>query len=387
MENILPKYVRPLKSGDKPTVDVDFWDKAIDAFDENQYKKAVIATINYINPTLLKDKNMEEDIEIVHMQGSAEIYLKVTKDTFSIKAPFLKITDKTNKVALLRKVSEINFSPLTLAQITLNNTELWFEYEMPITVCQPNKVYDLLREVCVYSDDFDDMFIEDYKASFYKEPNHSPLSDSEKEQVWTQINDIFEDYKNYSQFFKDKQWDDYEWDITIISLLKIANMPYMNGILRSDLQEYINNLSNGSLDFQLRMDKGTNFIKKLVDKSREEIMSNVYHADQFISLRWRSSEQIVKDWAKNRLEVVQKYENNNDNLALSYYLQFNFLKLIYSYNLEKNYIDVIDTILENVTGLDLNSATPKLVEVFHALRNGTIDSKKNKKGFFSKLFN
>ncbi len=389
MENVLPKYKRPLKGINEPTVSVDFWDEAIDAFDEKEFRKAAIATVNYMNPNLLKDIDADKDIEIIQMQGSAEIHLKITKEVFSVKAPFLKITSETNKIALLRKVAEANFSPLTLAQINLHNDELWFEYEMPISVCQPNKIYDLLRQVCVYADDYDDMFIENYKASFYKEPKYILLTDTEKEQVWSQINDILEDYKNYSQFFKDKRWDDYEWDITVISLLKISNMPYIHGVLRTDLQEYISNLFNGNLDFKFRQDKGTNFMKELCAKSKEEIMSNAYHADAFISLRWRSSEQIIKDWATGRLEMVQKYEKDDSNFSLSYYLQFQLLKLIYDYNLEENYTNAINNVLEEVSGLEPSVAAPKLAKVFHALHEGEINllGKKKKKGFLSSLFN
>lgn len=388
MENVLPKYKRPIVDDNEPKVDVGYWDTAIDAFDEKKFRESVIAVINYINPNLLKDTDTLKDIEIIQMQGSAEVHVKITSDKFSVRAPFLKLNDSTNRVALLRKVAEVNFSPMTLAQINLHVDELWFDYDMPLSLCQPNKIYDLLREVCVYADDYDDQFIENYKAAFYKEPKNIELTETETEQVWGQINDVLEDYKNYSAFFKEKRWDDYEWDITVISLLKLSNMPYIHGKLRTDLQEYIGNLFNGNLDFKFRTEKGTNFMKSLLAKTKEELMSNAYHADQFISLRWRSSQQIVTDWANNRLEMVQKYEKDQSNFNLSYYLQFNFLKLIYDYNLEQNYKNVIDDVLEEVSGLEPSDAATKLVKVYHAIRKGEINNltKKKKKGFFSKLF-
>ena len=390
MENVLPKYVRPIKSIDDPVVNVDYWEEAVDAFDEKKFKKSVIAVINYLNPQLLKDKNTAHDIEIIQMQGSAEIQVKITDEIFSIKAPFLRITDQTNEVALLRKVAEVNFSPLRLAQIHQKNDELWFEYEMPIDLAQPNKVYDILRNVSIYADDYDDMFIEKYNATFYKKPKYIELTEKEKEQVWTQISDVLEDYKNYTQFFKEKRWDSFQWDNLVISMLKISNMPYVNGKLRSDLIEYINNLFNGNLDFNFRVDKGVNFMKKLTDMSKEEIMKNVYHAEQFISLRWRSSEEIISEKLKGNLEQVQKYEREESNFNLSYYLQFVLLKLIYDYTLEEKYKNAIEEVLENVSGLTPTEAAPKLTKVFYALQTGTInkqETKKEKKGFFSKLFN
>ncbi len=389
MENVLPKFIRPLINNTEPKVDVDYWNKAIDAFDEKKHREAAIATIKYINPSLLKDINTDTDFEIVQMQGSAEIHVKITDSAFSIKAPFLKIIDKTNIVALLRKVAEVNFSPLTLPQIHLKHKELWFEYQMPIELSQPNKVYDILREVCIYADDYDNLFIEYYNASFYKEPKVKQLSEEEKDKVWNHISFILNQYKKYSAFFKEKRWDDFEWDIIAISLLQISNMPYVQGKLRTDIQQYISTLFNGNIQFKVRKEKGTNFMKELLEKSKDEIMKDLYHAEQFISLRWRSSEQIIKDWAKNRLEMVQKYEKENNNFNLSYYLYFQFLKLIYDYNIEDKYLIALYNVLENVSGLEPTEAKPKLTKVFYQLLNGEINQSKKtkKKGFFSSLFN
>lgn len=393
MENVIPRYRRPIPSIGDPVIDVAHWDTAIDAYDEKEYRKSVFEVLNYINPSLLKDKDLSGDVEVIQMQGSAEIHVKITDKTLRIQAPFLKITSETNKVALLRRVGEVNFSPLGLASIVLRGEELWFEYEMSLVVCQPNKVYDLLHEVCVYADDYDDQFIDKYKATFYKEPTIKPLTEKEKEEVWSQISDVFEDYHNYTQFFIEKRWTNFQWDNLVISLLKLSNMPYIHGKLRSDLIEYIRNLFNGDLDFQFRVDKGVNFMKKLSAKPKEEIMKNAYHAEQFISLRWRSSPQIVTDRLKGNLEQVQKYEKEESYFNLSYYLQFTLLKLIYDFNLEESYKKAIEDVMEEVSSLEPDEAAPKLTKVYYQLYEANVteqevtEAPKKKKGFFSKLFN
>jgi len=390
MENVIPRYKRPIASNSDPINKVEYWNKAIDAFDEKKYKEATLDIINYMNTNILEGKDLTQDIEVVQKQGSAEIRVFITDEILKIEAPFLRLSSKTNKVALLRKIAEVNFSPLKLAQIQLENDELWFKYEMPIELAQPNKIYDVLRNIAVYADDYDDIFIEKYKAEFYQEPKHTVLTNEEREEIWKQIQIIFEDYTNYTQFFIDKRWEDYQWDNLVISLLKISNMPYVHGKLRSDLIEYIGNLFDGDIDFKFRVNKGINFMKKLLLKSKEEIMKDVYHAEQFISLRWRSSAQIISDRLKNNIERVQDYEKNENHFNLSYYLQFTLLKLIYDYNLEANYKDAIETVLEEISGLEPTEAAPKLASVFYALQEGSVnktEEKKEKKGFFSTLFN
>jgi len=390
MENVIPKYVRPIPSIGDPINKVSYWDQAIEDFDDKEYKKAALEVINYMNSSLLEGKDTSGAIEIIQMQGSAEIHVTISDTSFSVKAPFLKITSETNEVALLRKVAEVNFTPLKLAQIRLKENELWFEYEMPIELSQPNKVYDILRSVIIYADDYDDLFIEKYKASFYKEPQTKALTAEEKELVWKQITAVFEDYKNYAAFFKEKRWDDWVWDLIVISLLKISNMTYVHGKLRSDLIKNISMMFDGDINYNHRMDKGKNYMNTLMEMSQEDIMKNVYHAEQFVSLRWRSSPQIITDRLKNNLERVKDYEKEGSNFNLSYYLQYILLKLIYDYNLDEKYKDAIETVLEEVSGLEPDESAPKLAKVFHALQSGSINNQpevKKKKGFFSNLFN
>ena len=387
MKNVLPKFQRPIQGIDEPRIAFSSWDKAIDAYDNKDYRTALIETINYINPELLKNKDTTGDIALDRGQGSAEIQVRINETTFSVKATFLKVTANTNKVALYRKIAEVNFNPLTLSQIKLREDTFWFEYESPITLCQPYKVYDVLREICVYADDYDDEFVEKYKADFYKESNTQPLAGEEVEQVWQQINTILTDYKDYSAFFKEKRWNAFQWDLMVISLLKIVNMPYVHGTLRTKLQEYVHNLFNNQIDFQHRIDKGTNFMLKLCAKTKEDFMKDIYHADSFISLKWRSSVQILQDDAKNLENTVTKYVNDGDNFSLSYFLQYNFLYTLYNFNVEEVHKNAIYDVLEQVSGLEPQDAAPKLLKTYYSFLNGdTKTAASGKKGLFAKLF-
>jgi len=386
MKNVLPKFQRPIQGIDEPRTEVSHWDKAMDAYDAKNYRTALIETINYINPDLLSGKDTNGVIELVRGQGSAEIQVHISETTFSVKAPFLRATEATNKVALYRKIAEVNFNPLTLAQIHLKEDTLWFEFEAPITLCQPYKVYDVLREICVYADDYDDEFVEKYKADFYMETNTQPLAGEEVEHVWQQISTVLTDYKDYSAFFKEKRWDAFQWDIIVISLLKIVNMPYVHGTLRTKLQEYVYNLFNNQIEFQHRIDKGTNFMSQLCEKSKEDFMKDIYHADAFISLKWRSSVQILQDDAKNLEATVTKYVNDGDNFSLCYFLQYNFLYTLYNFNVEEVHKNAIYDVLEQVSGLEPQVAAPKLLKTYRMFLNGSTKVASGNKGLFAKLF-
>lgn len=389
MSHVLPRFSRPIKSKGSPRMDVSYWSKAMDAYDAKNYRQALLETINYINSDVLQNHSLNDDLQIVHGQGSAEICISISQDMFSVKAPFVKITENTNKVPLFRKVAEINFNPLTLAQIRRKQDVLWFEYETPIALCQPYKVYDVLREISVYSDDYDDEFIEKYQAEFFTTPKNTPLSEDEKDTVWQQIQEVLEDYEKYSKEFKEKRWNDYQWDITVLSLLKIVNMPCVHGTLRTKLEEYVSNLFNGQIDFNFRIDKGTNFMQKLLAKSKEEFLQDMYHAESLISLKWRSSTEVLQNHVKSMETYVERYVKENNQLMLCYYLQSAFLKMIYDYNMEEHHQNTIYDVLEKVSGKNLDEARPLLLSTYYAFLDGTVSSTsstKKGKGFFSKLF-
>lgn len=374
MENILPTYTPPLKSIDDPIVEVAEWDKAIDSYHEKEYKQSLIHTLNYLNPDILKDKALEGDIVTSQMQGSAEITLAITDKDVTIKAPFLRITEKTNKVALLRKIAEINFTPLDLTQIYLEGDQVGFQYKSPIELAQPNKMYNILREIAFRADEYDDNFIEKYKAAFISEPQIKALTDSEKEAAWNQIETIFSEHQSYMQFFTKRRWENYHWDILAISMLKISNMPYVNGTLRSELIDEVNRIFSSIFDFNNRVDHAKSFMKKLIARPKEEIMQQLYHAEQFSSMRWRSSPKIIQEHLEGYQEQVKRYQSNNDDMALAYFLQSLFLKMIYNYNLEKPYKKSIESVLTKVSGKTPEDATPQLMELYKAMLEDELDA-------------
>ena len=393
MKNTVPKYQRPLKSTNEPIVHVDSWYESIDAFDDKKYDESVRKLINYINPEVSKKiTSITGDFSFEYPQGSSTITFGVRNQMLFIEAPFVKITEKTNKVALLRRVAELNFNHLTIPQIHLLGDLLWFKFETPLHLCQPNKIYDALREICTTADDFDDEFIEKYEAESIQEPVISHLNDSEQEKAWEHIQNILSQYKNYMAFFEEKRWEGSQWDIIMISLFQLGNLPYMNGLLRTDLYEYISNINNGRIDFKLRLDKGKNFFKQLMEKSKEDIMKNIYHAQTFMSLKWRSSSKILQEVAVDYQDDIRKYKSSDDSFNIVYYLEYMYLRILYYYTLDENYRELLMSTLEKASDKTYEEGAKILLNTYEHLLNETFpkgvgSSQKSKgKGLFARLF-
>lgn len=169
MHSSIPKYTDPGTEGE-PKRNLELWEKAADDYEKKKYRDSLVATIKHVNSELLSDLDSQTDpLEVTIDHGSASVTLAIKDGRFSIRAPFLKIgTDHT--VPLMRRIAEVNFRPLTLPSIGLRDDILCFEYDTALELCHPHKIMDVLVEVCIFADRFDDEFIEKYGASFLKEP-------------------------------------------------------------------------------------------------------------------------------------------------------------------------------------------------------------------------
>jgi hypothetical protein len=375
MENILPQYERPFKTfGDLSHKWIEhYWYDAMEAYDKKEYKRALLLLLEYIDNKILDGIDTDKPFTITQMQGTAEIRLEIDDERLRIEIPFVQITPQTNETALLRKVAELNFSKLDLIQMVLEEDQLILRYEMPLELCQPYKVYDILYNGAFVADRYDDIFIDKFQAAFIHEPKLMLLSDEEHERALRQVHAILQEHTDYVTYFKEKQWNSYLWDIIAITLLKLGTMPYVNGKLKSDIEDALGELFDGNVHFDTRVDRGTNFIKKLLKKTPEEIGKNLYMSEYLIYPLWRSSKEIIKEAMEAHAQTVQKYENDNRHFALAYFLKGVFLKLIYNYNLEENYAAAIYTVLEECAGKEPKEAAPKLLKLYKEMSEGRLN--------------
>jgi hypothetical protein len=386
MYSKLTKYRKPINGINEPISNARYWDTAYDNFEVKKYKESLLGVLNYINPSLLENKDVKsEKIKISQQHGSALININIDNSGFEVNVPFLKING-ANTIPLLRKVVEINFSPLSLAEIILKDNALWFQYSTPLEMCQPNKIYDVLREICVYADKYDDEFIKKYKASFYHEPKVTHLTSDEQDAVWDHLMEISDEYKKHIGYFEEKRWLKLVWDIIVISLFNIANIPCVHGTLRSNTEENIFIMFNGDVEFEYRLDKGKKYLNNLFGNlNKEELFKDLYHVERFISLKYISSVNILQkvfEASKKRIDD----ELSSGHYATSFLLYVLFAKILFDYNLEDNHKQIICDTLAKAGGEETDKATEIMKDTFDKFLNGTADSAKPKKGFFAKLF-
>ena len=148
--------------------------------------------------------------------------------------PFLEFSD-THKIPLLRKIAEVNFSPLNLAQIKSKNNQLYFKYETPLHLCEPYKIYYVLEEICHNADNMDDELLDLFDVTLLHQPIIKRYDEEVLEKSWGKFQAILEEAFNYIQYFEEKRMEYFNWDIINITLKKIEYILAPNGKLRTCL--------------------------------------------------------------------------------------------------------------------------------------------------------
>jgi len=250
------------------------------------------------------------------------------------------------------------------------------------------KIYDVIREICISADNYDDEFIKKYQAEYYERPHINRLTNEHKEQAWNSFRTISDQYKKYVVIFEQNLWIGSIWDIMAISMLNIANMPYVHGTLRTELDEALAIHYDTDLNTDYRLDMGKSYLKRLFNETtREQFLENIYLADIFISVKTRSSVDILMSVFDMARENVIKEINDGNHLAAAYTMMLFFLRLIYDYNLEGKHQDVIYDTLEKAGGTDCKLAVPVLWKTYEGFLHGRIaGGPYATKGFFARLF-
>ena len=132
----------------KSNVNVDAWNTVLDKFDNKQYAEVVRGCINYVDSAIETKFANTDKTEYNIPHGSIIVQVKITENELVVNAPFLSL-EGSKQVPLLRQVAQLNFTPLALSRIDLEDDKLYFRCEVPLDACEPYKVYDIFREICI----------------------------------------------------------------------------------------------------------------------------------------------------------------------------------------------------------------------------------------------
>jgi hypothetical protein len=329
--DLSPIFDRTLLGRVNTQINPERWGEVMEAYEKGNYKYVIIGILHYVDGSLVSKRGNPEKTRFLIPHGSIVVRINLDDDNLTVSAPFLQVPE-TNNLPLLRRVTEINIRKLGLSEIVLKNNQLEFFFQCPLHLCHPEKMYDVLFEICKYADTYDDMFIEEFGAKWLHEPEIRRFSQQELDSAWQRYRYYLSEAALYYNWFESSR--DYEscTQILALALMKIDYYLAPQGFFKTNLEEQIGLLTDDKVPSRDRMHKGLAYLEQLKETPKEKLLENLYMAETFIPLKAHLAPEnlntILRAWANDAHNAFSA----GNMIHATLILQDLFLTLLYSYH-------------------------------------------------------
>lgn len=328
--DVAPVFDKQLSSVIQKQVDPEKWDRVGELFENKKYKETLYGILDYIDSDLPQCTGNVERTHFVIPHGSTILDLTISEDHFYVRAPFLTLPSAL-PVPLLRQIAQINIFPLNLTNIVLENDQLVFKFDCPLELCEPYKIYNVLREICTYADAYDEEFIKKFKAQRNHHPKITPLPQKHIDMAWEKMQSYVQETISYVDYFEKKRLVEVCVDLITIALMKIDYVISPQGLLRTDIEKTVSQLQDQEIPLMEKPRKGMERILALQNFDRVEFAQNLYDAEVFIPLKFNFTPEMIESYFQIFYEAAQKEMAGRDYVGSVLTIQTAFYNLFYHY--------------------------------------------------------
>lgn len=338
-----PQISTPIVQQSYNNTQPQLWEDVIRYWKKGEYKATIFHLLHFLG--IQVDDN-ESVYKIPH--GSIVIYLELQDELLKIYAPFLSVKDSL-QLPFFRQILQINHDPLKLNRIRLKDDQLLFYFESQYPLCDPYKIFDVLKEICIHADLYDDTFIRKFRAKRISEPEIFPLEEALQITCIDVFRKILSDTEETLQMLIKDRMHEFIWDNFALMLLKIDFILAPNGHLKSDIERGIVELHSN-----LELSEKVNIAKKILQNfnnlSDQQIKEDLYRIKTFVPLK----ELITHESFKNQLQQIflqiQRENQKGEYLAAYFTTVYQLLFIAYKFDLDEKCLNVLSEILNIASG-------------------------------------
>lgn len=361
MENCI-SFTKTVATVFKKFSDPKEWEKAKKLFEEGNFVDSFYATLNYIDEELITKYGNAEKTEFTFPQGSAIVIVKLEDNQVKISAPFIKIPEK-KFLPIFRKCSELNFKVMTLPQIIIQDNFLLFQYSMPIELCEPFKLYDVLRDIAQNADRYDDEFVEKFGAERIMEPMITNYEDPKLTEILTNCKAIAKETLANIDYFEGSRKMNTACDALFVGLKRLDYYCEPSGMLFNKLSDALNAMFNRENDWIAKLKTGKQFLNSVENITEETIKQDVFIGFSIMPLKRNASRNFLEDFIENNLNETISLHNSGDYVSSTYYGLYTLYLILADYNLEDNSRKAIEYSLKKAASQTWEEASDTLLEV------------------------
>ncbi len=385
--NVTPKFFKSLLDSRDTTVNIQQWEKVLQLYKEGRYKDVIYGILDYVDPAIMQKRGNADKTVFNIPHGSAVVNIDITNDQLNIQVPFLRLPTDGGQIPLLRQVTQINFTPLDLAQIKLQEDLLTFHYECPIELAEPYKIYEVFREICTYADYYDDLFISDFGASWIQEPVTEKYDATTLDKVWNNVQFLLNESLKYVDYFERHRQPLLALDVMIITLKKIEYYVAPQGLLRSKIEATVRFMEQ-NIPPTDRLAKGKKFINELINFNRKDFDKDIYKIEVFVPYKYNSSMDNIKQNFEFSYKNAKTEIDRGDHVGACLSLQFAFFNLFYYNDVRDDLSHFVSEAMIKTSNMPWNEASKILYDTMDGVMKGNItkEQAKKKRSFWDTLF-
>ncbi len=374
--DVAPIFDKQLLGVIQRQIDPEKWDRVGELFEKKKYKEVLLGILDYVDSDLPRRTGNAELTKFVIPHGSTILELVIDEEFFHVTAPFL-IIPPSHSVPLLRQIAQINIFPLNLTNIVLENDQLVFKFDCPLELCEPYKIYNVLREICSYADAYDEEFIKKFKAHRYHQPVIKPLPQKYVDLAWQKMQSYVKETAAYVDYFEKKRLVEVCVDLITITLMKIDYVISPQGILRTDIEKTVSQLQDQEIPLMEKPRKGMERIVALQNFDQQEFALNLYEAEVFIPLKFNFTNEMIDSYFQIFFEAAQKEMAGRDYVGVVLTVQTAFYNLFYHYIFPDDINEIVTEALAEAAGKTWDQAATILWESMENIMNREKPKKRN----------
>jgi hypothetical protein len=358
--NTAPRFDKSFLLPMVSVLNSDYWTVVMNTYEQGQHLATVHAVLDYVQKGL-SDKSLDtEKTRYVIPHGSTIVNLEIADNILKINAPFLRIPARS-LIPLMRQVAEINFGTLVLAQIMLENDEIFFRYECPLELCEPFKLYRVLEEICIQADANDDLFIEKFGAQRLAQMQVEHFTAEQTELCYQMFQTYLQEALDYIAYYEQRRIEYFGWDALYLAYTKIDYFMRPQGVMKSNIEKAIKEL-NSDLDMGEKVNKGKATVQKWLQMEKERFVESMYKSNQFISEKLKFEVSGVQDYLNKTHNTARDERNKRDYIGSALSMMCGFYGLMFYYNIPQTTHELIVEGLEKAGGVEWELASQRLWE-------------------------
>ncbi len=356
--NTAPTFEKSFLPPMTSLINSDYWGTVLKTYEDRKYKETVHAVLDYIQKGLSERALNEEKTKYTLPHGSILVNLEIKDEKVFIDAPFLRIPAKY-LIPLMRQVAEINFGTLVLAQIILEEHDIYFRYESPLELCEPFKLYRVIEEICIQADANDDLFIEKFGAQRFSEMRVEPFPAEQVENAWQQFQKYLQDAIQYHNYFIDKRAEMFGWDAYYIAFTKIDYYMRPQGVVKSEIEKAVKEL-NSNQPFNEKINKARATAERMLKMEKERFADSMYESKQFISEKPTYDVSGLQNYLSKSYNTAKGEMDKKDYMGATLTMLTGLYGLLYYYIIPQTSYQMLEEALEKSSDKEWHQAAEVL---------------------------